>query len=500
MFPSSILPFALAALIYSPEAAPTPDPLLQVPTASGTLHGFIDPSTPAVRQFLGIPFTLPPTQNRRWLPPHRVPVSLTNSTSINATRFGPSCPQIGLSAQTRPDVFSSKPGGGNQTQFFPVEEFSEDCLTLNVWAPLPVYSAAGAGAQQNLPVLVWFFGGGFVQGGAHSLYFNPARWVQRTQAHLVVSVNFRSNILGFPNAAGLGEQNLGLLDQRASLEWVRANIDAFGGDVTRIVAWGESAGAIAVDWLNFAFPVDPIVSGAIMESGTALFPPAVSISNDTAQANFAYVGAQLGCSPGAGQVDCLRAVAWQDIEALLAANTSIPPFLPVIDNLVVFADYEARYAAGAVARVPAIIGTNEHELNALEPGQDFLANQTFLCTAAQTSRLRAAQGLTTFRYRYDGNFADISPPGFEGAYHAAEVPLIFGTEGEFHGPATGYERAVGDVLQDLWVGFARDPEGGLPLKGWDSAGAGKAVLLGDVDEPLKVIDLESLEGAGVCPT
>jgi carboxylesterase type B len=386
--------------------------------------------------------------------------------------------------QTLADVFSPK--GGNQTEFFAIENFSEDCLTLNVWAPARTHA-------EKFPVLVWFFGGGFQQGGTNSLYYNPTPWIQRTQAHIVVSVNFRSNIFGFPNAAGLPEQNLGLLDQRASLEWVRANIAAFGGDTAHIVAWGESAGAIAIDFLNFAFPDDPIVWGSIMESGTALFPSQITMTNDTAQVNFAAVGGQLGCAVGAGQVDCLRNVAWQDIEALLASNASIPKFLPIPDDRVVFTDYGARYTAGAFARIPAIVGTNEHELNALEPGEDALGNQTFLCTAAKTTQLRETHGVATFRYRYDGNFTDISPPGFSGAYHASELPLLFGTAGKFHGPSTSYENVVGALLQDLWLDFSRDPQGGLKRAGWGSFEAGKAVLLGDADVPMKMIELQELD-------
>ncbi|KAJ7709369.1 Alpha/Beta hydrolase protein [Mycena metata] len=415
-----------------------------------------------------------------------------SSVSINTTSFGPACPQVPLSTQLTPDVFSAK--GGNRTEFFPVEEFSEDCLTLNVWTP-----ASTNGTK--LPVLVWFFGGAFLQGGAHSLYFNPTSWIQRTQGHIVVSANYRVNIFGFPNAPGLADRNLGLLDQRAALEWVRTNIGAFGGDPGRIVAWGESSGAISVDFLHFLLPDDPIVYGSIMESGTALVPAKISLSNDTAQANFPQVAALLGCAPGPSQVDCLRGVPWQDIEALLGANLTIPNFLPIPDERVVFANYTARYAAGEVARVPALIGTNQHELDAVlahAPGADIndtLANATFLCTAATTSLLREAQGLTTFRYRYDGDFANISPVNFSGAYHAAELPLIFGTAGLFHGASTAYEDAVSVKLQDLWLDFARDPQGGLLGAGWESFEEGGAVLLGDSDVPLKVIAAQDLDGS-----
>ncbi|KAJ7725458.1 Alpha/Beta hydrolase protein [Mycena metata] len=114
-----------------------------------------------------------------------------SSLPINTTAFGPACPQVPLSTQLTPDVFSAT--GGNRTEFFPVKEFSEDCLTLNVWTP-----ALTDGTK--LPVvLVWFFGGVFLQGGTHSLYFNLTSWIQCTQGHIFVSANYRINIFGFPN-------------------------------------------------------------------------------------------------------------------------------------------------------------------------------------------------------------------------------------------------------------------------------------------------------------
>ncbi|KAJ7648859.1 Alpha/Beta hydrolase protein [Mycena rosella] len=430
MLPPFLHITALAATVRSAAAAASYS--LHVNTASETLYGFIDSSAPTVRQFLGVSFALPPTGPRRWLPP--VPTAI-----VNATSFGLSFPQIPLNDTAPANVYTAN--GGGQTEFFPRQEFSEDCLTLNVWAPAQPQSAM-------LPVIVWFYGGGFTQGGADSLYFNAAPWVQRTQAHIVVRANFRTNIFGFPNAAGSAEQNPGLLDQRAALEWVRDNAAAFGGDIARIVAWGESAGAIAVDYLNFAFYKDPIVAGFIMDGATALFPERVK-TTDTAQANFAAVAAQLGCGGGApaAQIDGLR-------------------------SRVVFANYTARYGAGLLARVPALLGTNQHELNAL-----------------------GAQGRTTYRSATTATSRTSHPPGFTGAYHASELPLIFGMAGQFHGPSTAYENEVSGRLQDLWVAFAQDPEKGLQTAGWKTFGAGKAVFLGDADTPMKEVDVRELDGA-----
>jgi acetylcholinesterase len=490
-----ILPTAVAAFMALGNCAPAPGPSacdVEVDTNSGVLTGFIDSSAPNVRQFLGVPFSLPPTGARRWLPPSR----LQSHESMLVTRIRPACPQLLLTAQAPLNISVYSPVGGNQTEFFPLENFSEDCLTLNVWTPRI--------SQKAMPVFVWYFGGGFTQGGTSSRYFNPQSWVQRTQEHVVVTVNFRSNIFGFPNAAHLSDQNLGLLDQRLALEWVRDNIANFGGDPTKIIDWGESAGSIAVDYLDFAYPMDPIVSGRIMASGTALFEPQYKRQTaDFSHNNFTTVAKAFSCGSANFQIDCLRNVSWQEIERYLATDEAQKfTFLPVADQRVVFSNYSQRYEKVALSLVPAIIGTNQHELNALAekgPGVadnnelDTLSNQTFLCTAAATSRLRQAHARTTYRYRYDGSFSNISPGVFTGAYHGAELPLIFGTDGEYHGASVTHEEIVARKLQDLWLAFAKDPQRGLKNVGWGSYGDGNAVLIGHGNATVTQIDVSQLD-------
>jgi acetylcholinesterase len=483
----------LTPLLPIARGFPTTLPALKVKTDSGVFHGFVDSSTPNVRQFLGIPFARPPVGSRRWLPPSR----LQSNLSINATDIGPGCPQGALSSLADLSVYS--PSAGNQTEYFPLHRYSEDCLTLNVWTP--------RGANIALPVFVWFFGGGFHQGATNSPYYNPQSWVQRTMEHIVVTVNFRSNIFGFPNAAGVTVQNLGLLDQRMALQWVRDNIAKFGGDPSRIIAWGQSAGAVAIDYLNFAYPSDPIFSGMILDSGTAFFPSAAAKTFDAAQRNFTAVAGAFGCDLAASQVGCLRNVSWQDIEAVVKANPTLT-FLPVADNLTVFSNYTERYKMGALSTVPAIIGMTEHEFNEGVPVplgrlfnqtvSDLKSNKTFLCTSALTSQLRQSNSRVTYRYRYDGNFSNISPPAFPGAYHSSELPLLFGTADKYHGASTAYENTVSRKLQDFWLNFAKNTEHGLGKGGWNSYGNGKAVLIGGTDKLVKKIDVSQLDE--VCNT
>ena len=184
---------------------------LHIKTSGGSYQGVFNDSAPHVREFLGIPYAKPPVKDLRWLAPQKVEVN--GDIIVNATRYGPSCPQYKTTVpfignQVVPEITINGP-------------VSEDCLTLNVFTPI---------GAKDLPVLVFLPGGGFITGGTNVNYQWPGHWIERTQKHIVVSLNYRLNIFGFPNAAGLTEQNLGALDQRIGLEWVRDNIHDFGGD------------------------------------------------------------------------------------------------------------------------------------------------------------------------------------------------------------------------------------------------------------------------------
>ena len=159
---------------------------LTVDTSIGTISGFINGSTPNVAEFYGVPFAEPPVGNRRWEP--AIAKSPINGT-IDATSFSSSCPQYHSAI---PSVYSQ-----DAPQFLISGPTSEDCLTLNIWAPYQSSSEcdgsgrqATHGQQELLPVLVWIYGGGFQTGGGQIEYQIPAQWVERTGRHIVVGIKY----------------------------------------------------------------------------------------------------------------------------------------------------------------------------------------------------------------------------------------------------------------------------------------------------------------------
>ncbi|KAK5125190.1 hypothetical protein LTR85_000866 [Meristemomyces frigidus] len=459
---------------------------LTVSTTSGQVHGKVDPALPNVHQFLGIPYAVPPVGNLRWTAPRLLDQP---SAHIEATELPVSCPQYltnqGNSLYVR-DVLQFNLQGLNTTG-----AISEDCLTVSVWAPSNATtgkqgghhrSSSSAAKSDGLPVLIFIYGGGFSTGGVDVPYQIPAQWVNRTPDHIVVSFNYRVNVFGFPNAAGLGEQNFGLLDQRAVVEWCQKNIAAFGGDPDRMVIWGQSAGSISVDFYNFAYPTDPIVSGLIMDSGTAESP---ITTDDTTHSNFTFVAEHVGCSglasAPAQQLACMRNVSAAKLEDFFASyqESGATPglgFDPIVDGAVVFANYTERAVAGQQANIPAIIGTNAQDgvpfvtYHPTGPSNQTLVLEallsTFFCPATETIRLRQETGRLTYRYLYAGNFSNISPKPWMGAYHSSELPLLMGTHPDFRGPSTALEYATSAAFQDAYVAFASDPVNGLVAQDW----------------------------------
>ncbi|KAJ5793224.1 uncharacterized protein N7503_009202 [Penicillium pulvis] len=449
---------------------------LEVQTSSGKIIGLINGTTPNVRQFLNVPYAQPPLNNLRFRPPQAL--SQPRETIIS-TSLGPACPQIhGTSASIDNTVVTQLNFNGST---------AEDCLNLAIWAPLHTPNKK----TELLPVFIYLFGGGYTTGGIDVLYQIPAQWVERTQAHIVISLNTRVNIFGYPGSGALEFQNPGLLDQRMALEWAQENIAAFGGDPDRIVLWGQSSGAGSVDLLNFAYPEDPIASGFISDSGSVFLN---NQKSDATFSNFSYVAEQVNCSSAnyTIELECMQGVDYETIETVIldyeeAGNNPLK-FVPFVDDISIFGNYTLRYELGALSDRPAIFGTNLREGYEAAPWpsdpETTAANATvadgytdyaFLCPAMLTTGYRETLGLPTFRYQYRGNFSNISPYFWFGAFHGSELPLLFGTYGDYRGPPTAFENEVSYTMQDFWLAFARDGAKGVEALGWKSSANGDGV-------------------------
>lgn len=471
---------------------------LTVKTITGRFTGIHNTVYSGVREFRSIPYAEPPVGALRWRPP----VALRPSTKHHySQRFPPPCaqylPRTLTLWNTNISDFSIATAGQSPHAGQSAQTSSEDCLKLAVWTP------RNARRSDGLPVALFVPGGSFVTGGVDVPYQNPAGFVNRTGKHIVVTANWRVNLFGFPNAAGLndesggGNNNLGILDVRAALEWVYANIGAFGGDPRRIVLWGHSAGGVAADVLDFLYDQEPLVAGFFLQSGAAVRKFAQG--DDALQTNFSFVARHVGCGGFAGsdraiaaaELDCMRQVPAALLSNFVGAygdNKTKPGlwFRPTVDGRVVFRNYTKRGLAGRIARVPALVSTAANEQASLakwNPGRNASKNHhhhhepnpppppdqatldkatlsDFVCVAREAAAVRAANGLTTYRYQWAGNYTNLTPFPWMGAYHASDVPMVFGTY-DLHGGATAGQRRAAERLQDYVFAFLENPENGI---------------------------------------
>ncbi|KAL4807439.1 Alpha/Beta hydrolase protein [Aspergillus unguis] len=462
----SHLAFALTLGVFaSVSASPAPSSPassdLRVLTSSGLVQGIYNDTSESVRAFLGIPYAEPPTGEARWLPPRPKSAS-SASEPLDASSFGAPCPQV--YSFDNESIWSILP-----YRIWNAPDMSEDCLFVNVWAP----SAKTFSKEDKKAVLLFIHGGGFTEGAGSIGFYDGSNLVRDQGDVLVVTFNYRLNVFGYPNAPGLerSEQNVGLLDQRLAVEWVHANIANFGGDPDRILLFGQSAGAASVDGYAYAYPDDPFVSGFVMESGTvSLFD-----NTDTAHSNWNALARSLDCGSGPDSLDCMRSLPFDKI--IQGMNNGSYTFTPVVDNRTVFADYPARAEEGNLSKLPTLAGINAREFSAGFPLSQTSINETavfdylytsFACPAQEAVRTRLDQNIPTWRYIYHGNFTNLSPRPWLGAYHSSEIPILFGTYNQTYlPPRPGRDEIeTSRYIQDAWVSFAKDPEAGLSEYGW----------------------------------
>lgn len=235
-----------AAVLAAPLVAQTVEtPVAPIQTEGGLIAGKVLPS--GVKAWLGVPFAQPPTQGLRWKPPQ----PMTWRGVWNADRKMPECIQV-----LRPH---------NINHYFGEEPSSENCLYLNIWAP------AKSTGTSKLPVIVFLYGGGSTIGSSGMANYDGETMARR--GAVFVNLNYRVGILGFMAHPELTKEqgghsgNYAYLDQNAALKWIHANIAGFGGDPSKVILSGQSAGAGGVTQQIFSPLSKGLFRGALLSSG-----------------------------------------------------------------------------------------------------------------------------------------------------------------------------------------------------------------------------------------
>ena len=325
----------------------------KVKTQNGVVEGVYEPSA-GLETFKGVPYALPPVGNLRW----KEPQPLKNWKGIRVTKnFGPKAMQKPL--------FSDMQFRSNGT--------SEDCLYLNIWKPaensvakskgksvLISVSKSVTGSAILLPVLVYFYGGGFKGGDGSEYRYDGADLARK--GIITITVNYRLGIFGFLAHPELSVEsghhasgNYGLQDQTAALRWVSKNISAFGGDPSRVTIAGESAGSISV-FAQMATPLSRnLFAAAIGESGAMIKPTFIPVSLDTAEHN----GLDFMTRAGLKNLKAMRAMP---AKKLLDLEFNRNEKLPAVIDGYFFKEIPAlTFAAGRQAKVPLLVGWNSAE-------------------------------------------------------------------------------------------------------------------------------------------
>ena len=302
--------------------------------ANGQLEGEYSTRT-GVQTYLGIPFAAPPVDELRWQPPQ--PAANWDGVRM-AKEFGPRPVQRYVYSDMR----------------FRSPSVSEDCLYLNVWTP-------AKHEETGLPVLVYFYGGGFQAGAGDERRYDGEKLAQ--EGVVVVTPNYRLNIFGFLAHPELsaesgygGSGNYGLMDQAMAIQWVKDNIEAFGGDPDKITIAGESAGSMSVSAQTVSPLARDLIAGAVGESGSVVNPqrPVTPlVEGETWGEKFLEAN-------GFASIAQLRAASTREIyEAFNDGQLGSPPV--VLDGRFFTEDPTETFRNGNQAQVPLLVGWTSTE-------------------------------------------------------------------------------------------------------------------------------------------
>jgi para-nitrobenzyl esterase len=467
--------FIAATILFAASVAAAPaSEAPRVAIDSGVVVGT---ENSGVLSFKGIPYAAPPVGELRWMPPSP---PKPWSEPRDASTFGPICPQ------------PKRPGLTFITGELPQ---SEDCLSLNVFAPK---------SARNAPVMVWIHGGAHRFGSSASPVYGGTHFAQ--DGVVLVSINYRLGILGYFAHPALTQAaapdaplgNYGQMDQIAALRWVKANVARFGGDPTNVTVFGESAGGSSILHLLATQSARGLFAKAVVESGGGWFEPSSLSMKEQEGIEFA---SRVGLPGGQATLAQLRALP---VEKTL----DIPPklgFGPFVDGRLVKETPTAAFADGDAIAVPLMIGSNSFEASLMRmfsiPASAFTARATPEIRAAYRSDASSEEtlGQSLFTdyvmgapahwvaaqasmhapsYLYHFSYVVSARRNREpGAGHGSEIPYVFATGSDlaagYHVTLTDEDRAMEKLMHSCWVGFARtgkpDCTGGLAWPAYSRA-------------------------------
>jgi para-nitrobenzyl esterase len=464
-----------AAIAYSAAAA-TVD---EVRIESGALKGVI---AGGVVAFKGVPYAAPPTGQNRW----RAPQPAASWKGVrSASAYASDCMQFPFPSDAAP--LGAKP--------------AEDCLYLNVWAPVRRPSG-------RLPVMVWIYGGGFVNGGSSPAVYDGTHFAE--SGVVFVSFNYRVGRFGFfahpaltkedPNAL-LGDYCF--LDQIAVLQWVRKNVAQFGGDPGNVTLFGESAGGGSV----LTMMTTPLARGlfhkAIIESGggrTGIGPMRRVRESAPNLPSGEEVGIAFAEKAGIKGEDAAALAALRELPAervvdrLNMASMGNPTYAgPMIDGKIVIETPEQALLSGRAMQIPVIAGANSNDIGfsfaksldelfapfgankekaqALydpEKSGEFrkigvlVASDRMMVEPARfVVRTVAGTGQRAYEYRFS-YVAESLRKQWKGAPHATEIPFVFDTvAARYTKDLAAADEATAKAALAYWVAFAKtgNPDG-----------------------------------------
>lgn len=431
-----------------------------VETKNGKIEG-LPAADPRITSFKGIPFAKPPVGDLRFHAP--VPAEKWEGT-LKAWNFAPIAVQP--APYYNPDDLYCR-----EWSVDPNQPMSEDCLYLNVWTPAKK-------VDEKLPVYIWIYGGGFQTGFTAEMEFDGERIARR--GVVVVTICYRLNMFGFISHPEITAENpdepanFGFLDQRMAMQWVKDNIEAFGGDADNITIGGQSAGGGSV--INqIMYGTKGIFKRAVVHSGMFIMPGNNIMTPCTLKEAeqkgvdfFNFCGAKSLADMRKFTTDELRQ-KWSEYGGF---EKSIQSFLPITDEKFVKTEFFKGLENNAFETVPLMLGFTSDEFSFTPPGTNQKINA---CEQGINRYLE----LCKQNGKKDKNYAykfDVDIPGWDnpGKFHSVDLWFWFETLAKCWRPFTGKWYDVSRHMCNYLCNFIKcgDPNGkdcdGTDMPKWDA--------------------------------